>query len=132
PDDITIDSVSVDINTGEIYVGWPASTAKDLYGYVVWQSAGTNNIPIDTVFSTQYIDLPFNGVKGYALTALDSCFNQSVINTVHSTMFLSSSFDTCRRLIELSWTPYVGWNIIGEYRVYYRINNGSYSSATAG
>lgn len=132
PDDIIIDSVSIDQSTGLYTVGWSASSASDLFGYVVWENNGTNNTPLDTVFTTQYTETGGGGVRGYTLTVLDSCFNQSVITTVHRTVSLKSDFDTCAQMIRLNWTRYVGWTSVGEYRVFYAVNSGAFTMGGSG
>lgn len=125
-----IDSVSVDIATGKVQVGWRANPAPDLLSYVVWTNAGTNNTPIDTVNTTLYTDPladPNTGVKSYTLTALDSCYNQSVIGNVHRTVFLQHTYDTCRNKITLNWSAYVGWSNITGYDINAKINSGNFS-----
>ena len=125
-----IDSVSVDINTGKVQVGWSINPAPDLFSYVVWTNSGTNNTPIDTVNATIFTDPAANpsaGAQSYTLTALDSCLNQSVIATVHRTVFLQYSYDTCRNKITLNWSAYVGWSNISGYDINLKINSGNFN-----
>lgn len=118
-----IDSVSVDLTTGKVVVGWRPNPAPDLMAYVVWVNQGVNNLPIDTITNTVFTDTasnPSNASQAYTLTAVDSCWNQSIINTVHRTVFLQSSFDNCGKSIQLNWTAYMGWTNIAGYDVYVR------------
>lgn len=125
-----IDSVSVDTGTGKVVIGWSPNPAPDLRAYVIWSNQGANNIPIDTIVPTNFTDTfgtsPGTGVQSYTLTALDSCFNQSIISTFHRTVLLSHTYDTCGKQLNLSWTRYVGWSNILSYQVYARVNSGSF------
>lgn len=120
----SVDSVSVDINTGKVIIGWQANPAADLMYYTVWNSLGANNVPIDNVVITNYThpaSTPNSGVQAYTLTASDSCQNQSIVQTAHRTMFLTHTYDTCGKSITINWSGYVGWNNILAYDVYGRI-----------
>lgn len=121
-----IDSVSVDLNTGKVIIGWRPNPVPDLMAYVVWINQGANNLPIDTLTNTVYTDTasnPANASQAYTLTAVDSCWNQSIINTVHRTVFLQSAFNNCGKSIQLNWSAYAGWTNVSGYDVYVR--NGS-------
>lgn len=129
PNISVIDSVSVDINTGKIVIGWSPNPAPDLLSYVIWTSQGVNNTPLDTINTTIYNDpssSPSGGVQSYTLTAVDSCWNQSVISTVHRSMFLQSVYDTCKASINLSWSAYVGWTNILGYDIYAKNGDSSF------
>lgn len=125
PPSSEIDSVSVDINTGKVVIGWSKNPASDVMNYTIWRALGANNVPIDTIDSTFYIhptSNPNSGALAYTLTAIDSCLNQSIIQSSHTTMFLKSVYDTCNKSITINWTAYFGWaNILG-YDIY--IKNG--------
>ncbi len=125
PPSSEIDSVSVDINTGKVVIGWSKNPAPDVMNYTIWRALGANNVPIDTIDSTFYIhptSNPNSGALAYTLTAIDSCLNQSIIQSSHTTMFLRSVYDTCNKSITINWTAYFGWaNILG-YDIY--IKNG--------
>lgn len=125
PDPPVIDSVSVDINTGNILLGWQESRAGDTDGYIVtyhdltpptpsWLPIATLNGK-STVF---YLDAVANGNTAfheYGVAAFDSCVittnpNTSAIDTiVHRTMFMQATLDYCAKENNVFWTPYVGW-----------------------
>lgn len=118
-----IDSVSVDINTGRVIVGWSPNPAPDLKDYRVWSSQGANNVPITRIDTTVYDhpgSSPNTGTQGYKITALDSCDNQSIINTLHSTIFLQHAYDSCLSTVTVTWSAYIGWNNILNYKVFDR------------
>ncbi len=123
PPESNIDSVSVDINTGRVIVGWSKNPAPDLKDYRIWTSQGANSTPITRVDTTFYIhpaSNPNSATQGYKITALDSCDNQSQINELHSTIFLQSSYDSCLNTISLNWSAYIGWSNILNYTIYGR------------
>lgn len=130
PPSSEIDSVSVDINTGKVVIGWSKNPAPDVMNYTIWRALGSNNVPIDTIDSTFYIHPasdPNSGALAYTLTAIDSCLNQSIIQSSHTTMFLKNTYDTCNKSIGLSWSAYLGWNNILGYDVYCKINSGNFA-----
>lgn len=130
PIDSYIDSASVDINTGKVVIGWSKNTTPDLMSYVIWRTVGVNNIQLDTIDTTVYVHQTSNpnaGPEGYTLTALDSCQNQSVIQTTHQTMFLQHNYSFCANSITINWSAYVGWNNILSYDILGRINSNSFS-----
>lgn len=123
PSETNIDSISVDINTGNVIVGWSPNNTPDIKDYRVWTSDGTNSTPITRVDTTFYIHTASNpnaASQGYKVTAFDSCDNQSTINVFHSTMFLQNSYDSCLNEVSISWSPYIGWSNILNYRVFLR------------
>lgn len=123
PSESNIDSVSVDINTGDVTIGWSANTSPDIKDYRIWTSDGTNSTPIIRVPNLFYVHTaatPNAGSQGYKLTAFDSCDNQSSINIFHSTMFLQSAYDSCLNTITINWSAYIGWSNILNYRIFVR------------
>jgi len=131
PPESNIDSVSVDINTGKVVVGWSPNPAPDIKDYRVWTSVGANNFPItrvDTPFFVHPASSPNSGTQGYKITALDSCDNQSIINTLHSSIFLQNTYDSCLSTIIINWSAYVGWSNILNYSIFGRSGTiGAYS-----
>lgn len=132
PDIPTIQSVSIDTLTGLIDIEWNQNGQSDTYGYVIYL-LDANGIPVelDTVWgiaNTTYTYNPgtISGVMSFTVAAFDSCFTTSIPPTyqtsakaeIHTTMFLSSTFDICTKSVSLSWTPYVGWDAIDEYRIF--------------
>lgn len=53
----------------------------------------------------------------------DSCGSSSDSSNLHCTVFLQTS-STIHGKNELSWTPYIGWTNVKEYRVLRLLNNG--------
>lgn len=129
PPESEIDSVSVDINTGKVVIGWSKNPAPDIMNYTIWRALGANNVPIDTIDSTFYIhpaSNPNSGALAYTLTAIDSCSNQSIIRSSHTTMFLKSVYDTCLKSITINWSAYLGWTNVLGYDVYGKNGSGNF------
>ncbi|MHB1279307.1 MAG: fibronectin type III domain-containing protein, partial [Bacteroidia bacterium] len=125
----TFDSVSYDPLSGGIFLGWSQNLATDLFGYYLWENQNGNNFKFDSVYNQLgYLDQRFDPNTGqlfYALTAFDSCANQSVISTRHACPFLSGTSSNCGGSITINWTPYVG-HTTTYYEVYLRLNGGAY------
>lgn len=125
----SFDSVSYDPSTGGVILGWSKNLSPDLYGYYLWENQNGNNFKFDSVYNQlTYIDQRFDPNSGqlfYALTAFDSCANQSVISSRHASPFLNGSSASCGRTVNLNWTPYVGHNNT-YFEINLSINGGAY------
>ncbi len=119
-----IASVSIDTLTGEAVISWTPSTASDTYGYIIYK-ANANNIlyEIDTVYgqnNTSYTHTTStsDGPVTYSISAFDSCFTETVPVTfqtsaksgLHSSIFVSYTYDPCAKNVRLNWSSYKGWN----------------------
>jgi gliding motility-associated-like protein len=128
PADSQIDSVSVDLATQKTIIGWSSNPSKDINGYYVYYTTGSNEA-IATTSNTTYLDNgsrnPALGSVNYSIAAYDSCNNASLISKAHATIFLTGSYNQCDKTISLSWNPYSGW-INKNYDIYQKINNGAY------
>lgn len=132
PDIPIIEFASIDTLTGFVTISWNENAQEDTYGYVIYQvnSAGIP-VEIDTVWgltNTSYVHNTntTGGPLSYTVAAFDSCWTVSVPPTyqtsakaeVHTTMFLSGSINICEKTVDLSWTPYVGWDALSSYTIY--------------
>lgn len=128
PDDAVLDSVSVDLASQKVLIGWRKNTSPDIKGYYIYYVTSTNSI-ITTTSATSYFD---NGARNpgsdtmcYSISAFDSCNNTTLISLGHTTVFLKNSYDQCAQTIKLNWTPYRGWDV-GVYQVFLKIDSGPY------
>ncbi len=65
--------------------------------------------------------------ESYVIAAWDSSDNISPLTDPHSTIFCKAEFDSCQALVNISWTPYIGWNdSIDSYIIYRRIEEDSF------
>lgn len=117
------DSVSVDILTNQVQIGWPSNKSADFNRYFVFlfTSTYTSLTPagIKDTFFTDVINNPSSGVLSYDIYTTDSCGNPSLLGlSKHSTIFLQNTIDTCKREYRLSWSHYVGWKNIKQYYIF--------------
>lgn len=128
PADTELDSVSVDLATQKVRIGWQRNPSPDVKGYYVYYVTSTNSI-ITTTTGTGYIDNssrdPGTDTMCYSFSTFDSCNNTNVISHGHTTIFLKTAYDQCAQTIKLNWTPYRGWDV-GIYQVFLKIDSGPY------
>ena len=121
-----LDSVSVDLLSGNATMGWDTSTSSDASGYLTYYfSSGIWKV-VDTLpgfYNTFWLNDSTSNAdtlsECYRVAAFDSCGNFSPLGVSQCTMFLNGSIDICNRKISLSWNPYTGWP---EGVKYYLIN----------
>lgn len=135
PDIPIITSVSIDTLTNELNLIWNQNTQPDTYGYVIYTYDSNGFLfELDTVWgilNTTYTYSPdiTLGPLTYSVAAFDSCytpaspptFQTSAKGEIHTTIFLESELFICDNEVELSWTPYIGWNAISTYEVWGKI-----------
>lgn len=128
PVNAELDSVSVDLATQKVLIGWHKNPSPDVKGYYVYYVTSTNSI-ITTTTATNYFDNgsrnPGNDTMCYSISAFDSCNNTTLISQGHTTIFLKTSYDQCAQTIKLNWTPYRGWGV-SVYQVFLKIDSGPY------
>ena len=142
-----IDSVSVDILTNKVVMGWEQNKSTNFalydpfyqktnnpatYDYVVGPQGIRDTFVIDNNLSHNPSTMPLK----YDLGTRDSCGNTGVFGTnPHQTIFLTTTIDTCKKTCELVWTPYsftfidnngnkinVGWQKVWKYYIFKKIN----------
>jgi gliding motility-associated-like protein len=116
-----------------VQINWDLSPSPETQGYIIYHETSIGLVPIDTVFGvTQFTDFnstPGDEVEKYTVVALDACGNAGLFNPSHETMFLETEVNVCERVLELTWSPYIGWlNGIGEQVIWGSINNGPWSA----
>jgi gliding motility-associated-like protein len=133
PDTVFLDSVSVDVVTGNMLVGWKGNRASDFLNFSLYRIDNSGN-PIDIspggTRDTNWLDMGVNGNTGsqtYDLLSRDSCNNPRVFGiNPHTSIFLKYTADTCNQRLNLQWSSYKGWGIRSQY-LYRRINGGLWS-----
>ena len=138
PDIPIITAVSIDTLTGNTTITWNVNEEEDTYGYIIYQ-ANENGllIEIDTVFGINNVTYTFGsettaGPLVFSVAAFDSCFTDltpptyqtSAKGTLHTTMFLTSTYDICNQIATLNWSAYLGWSAVEVYEIYGRIGSG--------
>jgi gliding motility-associated-like protein len=131
PDNISLDSVSVDNSIGKAILGWQPSTSPDVikyyiyyFGLGIWQIHDSVNVP-----QTSYIDLSSNPLihsEAYSIAAVDSCKKLSLMSPEHRTIYLSPIvLNACADKVSLNWSSYINFDPpLAGYRIYYKLNGG--------
>ncbi len=128
-----IDSISVNPASNEVFLKWTPDGSGDIRGYVIVR----DQVIIATVIgknSISFIDPNGNpnthSVK-YGVAAIDTCangnplsYNTSSTGILHSTIFVKAVPNNCEKKIDLTWTPYVGWNAVQDYYIEAQENGG--------
>jgi gliding motility-associated-like protein len=111
PHEWEVDSVSVDLITQQVIVGWSPHPVIDKDGYIIYYVGATNQLVTDTkglrILDGDFSD-PTKKAETYALATYDSCRNTSPISRGHTTVFLEGTYDTCNRSMRLNWSRYIG------------------------
>ncbi len=127
PDLNPIDSVSIDITTQKLLIGWQKNIATDISGYRIYKNSGGSNSRIGDTSSTHFVvnNQAININSVITIAAFDSCNLFSEISSGHRAMSLSSALDTCTRTVNLNWTKYLGWSVDAQ-DLYVSTNGSSY------
>ena len=127
PDNIEIDSVSVDVTTQKIIAGWSRNPSPDTKHYELYDySSGNGDYLGKTVGLNYVVSDVRQGHFPLVLATLDSCNLSSLLSRPHSPMKLNGIVDTCKRSVSLRWTPYVGWLVVDSVSVYVSIDSRPY------
>lgn len=131
-------SVSVDPASGLTEINWDENDADDTQGYIIYQLINGFWETVDTVYginNTYFLNPnsdPSAGPETYSISAFDTCqtnsippqFQTSPKSERHTSIYLQEEYLICDKIIDLSWTRYVGWEHITSYQVYSSIDNG--------
>jgi gliding motility-associated-like protein len=119
PSDIEIDSLSFDMSSQRLSVGWSKNPSKDTKGYRVYSyiSPVSNKI-IDTENTSIILgNYTVSNPSEITMATFDSCDLFGGISLPQSAAYLSGQIDTCSRSIQLQWQPYRGWSSINQYLI---------------
>jgi hypothetical protein len=130
--------VSVDTATGLAGIEWVGSISTDVekhsmeydtideIGQQYWVPVPGTLSGDTRQFIYTNIDPSFSA-RNLSVKAIDTSGNYSIHQDGHTTMHLSSSYDSCYYTIDLDWTHYVGWGEeLVKYEIYYSVNQGPY------
>ncbi len=124
-DEARICMVSVDSATGKNLVIWEKTENQGIASYNVYKLFGTSYYPIGnvpygdlTVFE-DYSSTPESNAARYAITAIDTCGNESDFSPYHQTIHLGASKGTMDNQVVLDWTPYEDESGIFDPSFYY-------------
>jgi gliding motility-associated-like protein len=137
PDPPTIDFVSVDTGTNHVYIRWYPKPADTIDRFVVYEFRDEAGFVLDTVgpeirefiwettkAEDQAVSMTISSERdGYAL---------SPFTAPHTTIHLTTHYDSCEKEIQLDWTPYQGWeDDMVRHDVFVSIDGGAYDSIDA-
>ena len=109
-------------------VNWTAGTVPEIIGYIIFRETSVGVVPIDTVFgnTVTYTDPtadPTEQAESYFVLALDNCGGTSVFDEEHRTVHLTANAVECTDFINLTWSPYVGWEEgVEKYEILLSVN----------
>lgn len=133
PESPTLERVSVDPFSGYTLLQWTLSSSLDVEVYIIYIDKNNSWIAIDTIWDSEvtlYENTSSNASvfsESYVIAARDSADNISPLTDPHSTIFCNAEFDSCQAEVNISWTPYKGWNdSIDSYIIYQRIEEDSF------
>ncbi|NUM30980.1 MAG: gliding motility-associated C-terminal domain-containing protein [Bacteroidetes bacterium] len=126
PSNIYIDSVSFDMNSQNIIIGWSVNTSPDIKGYKIYKYYNSVNDFISYSYTT-FIKLPFytsTNPEHFTVASFDSCNLYSLISPPQKAVYLSGKYDTCKKSITLNWSNYEGWQNKKVFLILNRNKNG--------
>jgi hypothetical protein len=138
---VTVDTSATGLGLASIE--WSPSPQADTDGYIVLFDAPAAVVVIDTVWGAGSTTFEWEdseailGPESYTVAAFDTCLsgippspNTSATQPFHTTIFLDHAYDLCAGVVELSWSPYVGWDA-QEYRILVQVDGSIWASAGA-
>lgn len=130
-----IETVTVDTVSGNVVICWYPSPDPDTDGYIVQDN--TDPDQFITIYNDTVTDITcfehevtLQQPNTYLVIAFDECGNDASFGTAHETMFLNAQLEECDQQVNLSWTPYSGWEEgVAFYEVQVSENGGNYEVA---
>jgi len=127
--------VSVQPETGKTDLTWNLSSSAGIAAYIIYTYKSADAPPIDTIWNpsaTNYT-LTSTGTKYFSTSYVVAAYRLSVVpgeegcpsplSNVLSTIFCSTSIDTCNRRIEISWNKYSDFpKPVKEYKILVSVN----------
>ncbi len=109
-----IETVTVDINTGDVIVYWYPVNVPDLNFYRIQHITGSflnvGNVPGGGLTEFVYQDASTNASNTLGVIAFDDCNNDISFGQSATTMFAEASYTECELDAMVSWSPYEGWD----------------------
>ncbi len=130
----SLDSVSIDINTGSVILGWATNNTPDVAGYFIFRVTGSQNLLWGST-RNPYLKItgtvPQDSVYSYNIASYDSCGLAAAGALAHSTIKLSYLLNECTGEASLTWTGYAGWTTVKGYDVVVDKNGSGYQILTS-
>jgi len=136
PDAPYILRVTVDTATNNTHIYWVESRSANVETYIIYQETEHGGVIIEELSApaNHYVHVASGAGRNkvsYSIAAVDSLGNISTREEYpkHSTVFISSVYDSCNNRMILSWNNYIGWaDSIAGYRLFRSRNNMVYEN----
>jgi len=129
-----MDTVSIDMLTGDVHITWFPDSSLDTKGYVIYQFNGLSYDSIGAVLGINTLSYIFTGtssdtqVETFTVAAFDSCKNLGALSANQVTILLQESFVKCTAKVSLEWSAYQNMkNGLQRYEIWYRENAGPWT-----
>jgi hypothetical protein len=131
----SVDSVTVNNTTGQVYMGISPSPSPDATCYVIYKKETFSYVALDTVCGNVPIIYTFSGTDpnagsvNYYVASIDSCHNSpSVFGFTQNNILLNGSYSLCDTSVLIGWNPYVHMkNGLKTYKVFKSANGGPFT-----
>ncbi len=128
-----IDYVSVDTATGYIYIAWDINPGDTVDRSVIYEQLADAGFVIDTIGKDTLEYLWATSKAGFGAVSMTVAsdregYTLSPLAAAHTTMYLTTAYDSCEKEIQLNWTPYLGWDslVYVKHEIYVSIDEGSF------
>lgn len=133
PEPPEIDRVSIDTADNLPVIYWNASTSEEVEKYTLfyyftdtegqWYPKAYDTVNAETFqYTYNKAGLPEDSLS-LTVQAINAFNQPSLTPDPHTTMHLSAVYDSCSSTMELSWTPYLGWDNLVRYEVFAKTGN---------
>jgi|GEM_PF-2909192 len=116
--------LSVSVVDDAVEINWEPGNFPESFGTKIFRFINGGPATIQDVVphsTAQAIDLtatPSDQIERYDLSTIDGCGNSGAFTGAsHQTIFLFQGDDPCNGLLTFSWSSYIGWDNVLEYRL---------------
>ncbi|MBL0340499.1 MAG: gliding motility-associated C-terminal domain-containing protein [Bacteroidetes bacterium] len=128
-----LDTVSINLISGDVQISWFPDSSADTDGYVIYEFNGSSYDSIGAVYGINTLSFTYpltnsaTVVETFSIAAFDTCRNLGSLAANHKTMLLNLSYEKCGALASLNWTPYENLKDgISRYEIWVRENSGNW------
>ena len=141
PDPPVFKWITPDINTGIITLKWERSPSPDslIKGYIIYKLKKDilGNVTFNSIDEVDentftYVDpaADANSKQESYKLATKGKIEPSKLTDLHKTMWVTTRYDSCKAILNVTWTRYIGWgNRVKRYEVYASTGNQTFNSA---
>ena len=130
PEPPVIDSISVQLNGNDVYLGWQHSPSADTEAYIIYKIENGVSTAVDKVYginTTSYTITdanPSGGQVTYYVSALDECLEEGIPANEHATIYLTYDLNSCSGSVDLDWSEYFAWDgSVDSYQILQKVDD---------